>query len=305
MIRLAHHCSGRPKKRRRGTIVALRALTSSADLFLGIAIDLESGNWPSPAQNAADVRPLNCARSPLPDRSQNTYTTATPRPKPERSDPTIIRWAAITCTQAHAHLWLLTTTVTQAFRRTISRDNGVCLQNRRRVHVDGRRLAGRLHKNLLRLRPFLPNVTAATTGPCLAPRAILPCVIDFPDSCARPCLRLHFYKKQLRQKKPHSLPTTYPFYPKIFLPLFCPPRGMQGPSTIAEFYDHYLKFASNFYRGNSSYSLTYVNNFYQRAPMHALGPCLHSCAAATAASRWCTLPPRSFVPGGPVLPPAS
>src|SRR5437899_5245535 len=260
MIRDAHHihpCAGRPQARR-GTIVALLALTIVGLIgFLGLAIDLGMlAIAKTQAQNAADVAALTCARSLTGDPS-NTYNNATATTNAQN----ILTYNQILGQNITSSQLALTygsydyNQSTQVFAANYPATAGVAY-TAVSATVTANGLPGAFSK--IFGSSFLPNVSA-TAQAVHRPRDIA-LVMDCSGSMRfGTCNGYDFYTTTRTTNNPDSLIPKFGHYSSAS-------AGLQGPTTNrTSAYDNYLISPSNVTVGNSSYSLTYVNNFYQQA----------------------------------------
>jgi Flp pilus assembly protein TadG len=149
---------------------------------------------------------------------------------------------------------------------------------------------------------LLPNVTA-TSQAVHRPRDIA-MVMDLSGSMRMgTCLGYDFYTSSRTTNNPDGAVPTFGHYSVAG-------SSLKGPSTArTSAYDNYCISPSNSTAPNSSYSLTYVNNFYQNAAYATtLVRAFDSYTSTDGGNTWTpgsgspTLPPSSYtsVPGGDV-----
>jgi Flp pilus assembly protein TadG len=289
---------------RRGTIVALLALTLVGLLgFLALAIDLGTiAIAKTQAQNAADVAALTAARTlngdPTTTYNQSAATT---------NAQSILTYNYILGqTIPSAQLQLTYGSydydqVTQTFSANYPGTNGVPV-TAVTATVTSNNLPAAFSKVFG--ATFLPNVSA-TAQAVHRPRDIA-LVMDISGSMRfGTCTGFDFYTSSRTTNNPDTLVPTFGHYSSTS-------AGMQGPTTNrTSAYDGYTISPSNITAPNSSYSLTYVNNFYSNnAFASPLIRAFDSYTSSDGGNTWAApasgaspvLPPSSYasVPGGDV-----
>jgi hypothetical protein len=289
--------------RRRGTVLPALALMIVALVgFLALAIDLGMlAVAKTQAQNAADLAALTAARTVNGVASggyNQTAATANAR--------NVLTYNSVLGTAIKSSQLSLTygsydyNQTTQTFSANYPPTAGVPT-TAVAATVTSSNLPGAFSK--IFGTQFLPNVTA-TAQAVHRPRD-LALVLDLSGSMRMgTCLGYDFYTSSRTTNNPDSLIPTFGHYASAS-------SRLQGPSSArASAYDNYSISPSNTTAGNSSYSLTYVNSFYQNdAYANTLTRAFDSYTGTNGGSNWAaptsgspTLPPTSYadVPGGDV-----
>ena len=288
---------------RRGTVVPYLALTIVALVgFLGLALDIGMvAIAKAQAQNAADLAVLTAMRTVNGDPTDNYNQTAATA----NAQRVLARNYILGQTIPPAELQLSYGSydynqVTQSFSANFPPTPGKPVTA----------AAATVTTNALPAafsavfgRQFLPNVTA-TAQAVHRPRDIA-LVMDLSGSMRMgTCLGYDFYTSSRTTNNPDPVVPTFAHYSSAT-------ANMQGPSTTRmSNYDNYTISPSNTTAGNSSYALTYVNNFYQNAAYAStLVRAFDSYTSTDGGNTWSpptsgnpTLPPPSYtsVPGGDV-----
>jgi Flp pilus assembly protein TadG len=279
---------------RHGTIVVKLAFAIIALLgFLALAIDLGMmAVAKAQAQNAADLAALTAARtltgnpannynsSAATTNAQNILTSNAILGQPIQSSQLTLTYGSYDYNQA-----------TQTFNANYPPTQGVPW-----TAVSATVTANNLPAAFSRVfgASFLPSVSA-TAQAAHRPRDIA-LVMDLSGSMRMgTCLGFDFYTNSRTCNNPDPAYPTFGHYSSAN-------ANMQGPSVNqTSSFDNYTIAPSNTTVGNSSYTLTYVNNFYQN---NAYAPTLirafDSYTSSDGGKTWS--PPTS---GSPVLPPAS
>ncbi len=295
---------GRSRQQRRGTVIALVALTIVILLgFLGLAIDIGMlAIAKTQAQNAADVAALTAARTINGDKTLSSpynQDTATTNAK------AILSYNAILGQSIQASQLTLTygsydyNQSTQTFNANFPATTGVPL-TATAATVTSTNLAGAFSKVFG--SQFLPNVTA-TAQAVHRPRDIA-FVADLSGSMRMgTCLGYDFYSNSRVSNNPDTAVPTFGHYSSASAVMTA------ASSTRTSAYDNYSLPGANTTVGNSSYTLTYINGFYQSAAYAStLVRAFDSYTSTDGGTTWSApsasatpqLPPSTYtsVPGG-------
>jgi Flp pilus assembly protein TadG len=280
--------------RRPGTILALMAVTIVALIaFLGLAIDLGMlAIAKTQAQNAADLAALTAART-LNGDPTTTYNNA----KATTNAQNILTYNVLLGQKITSSQLTLAfgsydyNQTTQSFNANFPPTPNVPY-TAVNATVTSNNLPGAFSK--IFGSSFLPNVTA-TAQAVHRPRDI-GLVMDLSGSMRfGTCLGFDFYTNSRTTNNPD------PVYPK-FGHYSSPSAVMQGPSSNSTSgVDNYTISPSNTTAPNTSYTRTYINNFYSNAAYATtLTRAFDSYTSTDGGNTWTA--PTS---GGPVLPPST
>jgi hypothetical protein len=256
MIRSAHSYAGRPV--RRGTVVPLLAMTIVALVaFLALAIDLGMlAVAKAQAQQSADLAALTAARTVNGTATGNYNQAAATTNAQNILSHNVILAQAIASSQLQLTYGSYDyNQATQLFNANYPPTSGAPL-----TAVAATVTANGLAAGFSGIfgNSFLPNVSA-TAQAVHRPRDVA-LVMDLSGSMRMgTCLRYDFYTASAGTNNPDTNVPTFGQYSSGSAIL----KGSTGNQTSS--FDNYTISPSNATAPNSSYSLTYMNNFYQNA----------------------------------------
>jgi len=261
--------------------------------FLALAIDIGMlAIAKSQAQNAADLAALTAARTLIGDSSVNyNQTNATTNAQNVANYNNILGQAVKASQLQLSYGTYDYNQTTQTFNANFPATNGAPL-TAVSATVNSNNMAAAF-STVFGIQ-FLPNVSATATA-VHRPRDIA-LVMDLSGSMRMgTCLGYDFYTSSRTSNNPDTVYPTFGHYSSAS-------AGMQGPTTNqTSTYDSYTISPSNTTAPNSSYSLTYVNNFYQNAAYATpLIRAFDSYTSTDGGTTWTA--PTS---GKPVLPPST
>ena len=256
MIRSAHASNARPV--RRGTVVPLLALTIVALVgFLALAIDLGMlAVAKAQAQQAADLAALTAARTVNGNPTGNYNQTAATTNGQNILTHNVILAQAIQSSQLQLTYGSYDyNQTTQTFNANYPATSGAPY-----TAVAATVTANNLSAAFSSVfgSSFLPAVSA-TAQAVHRPRDVA-LVMDLSGSMRMgTCLRYDFYTPSAATNNPDTLIPTFGQYASASSSL----KGSSSSQTSS--FDNYTISPSNATAANSSYSLTFMNNFYQNA----------------------------------------